>query len=59
MQNERVATAIISIISQIESARENQEDIDSIYSNLCNAITDEMKAHIPTYDASKKTNKLV
>ena len=57
MQNERVATAIISIISQIESARENQEDIDSIYSNLCNAITDEMKAHIPTYNASKKTNK--
>lgn len=39
MENERVATAIISIISQIENARETKDDIDSIYSNLCDIIT--------------------
>lgn len=57
MENERAAVAITAIITQIESARETQNDIDAINKNLCDVILNEMVQSIPTYNSTKRTNR--
>lgn len=49
--------AIANLISRIEQSRETQNDIDSIYDQLCTVILDEMNSKIPCFDSSKKTRK--
>lgn len=48
--------AIINCISRIETCRETQCDMDTIYGNLCEAIKDEMNRNLPKYE-SRGTNK--
>ena len=57
MGSELSKLALLNIISRIEVARETQGEIDSIYDNLCQAITDERFLTIPKIDSTKKTNK--
>ena len=49
--------ALQAIISKIETARETQSEIDTIYASLCDAIITEMDNCIPRCDTSKKTRK--
>ena len=50
-------TALQTLIFRIETTRENQTNMDNIYSDLCNVIIDEMNAKIPVFDTSRKTSK--
>ncbi|CAC5360994.1 unnamed protein product [Mytilus coruscus] len=56
MSSELRRLAIVNIIDQIERIRETQENIDMIYSDLCNVIVAEMDEKIPKAisSASKK-----
>ncbi|CAC5408597.1 unnamed protein product [Mytilus coruscus] len=49
--------AIHTLISRIETARETQDNIDVIYTELCDTIINEMDKNIPCYDSSSKTRK--
>ena len=56
MSSEISRISLINIITQIESTRETQEDIDSIYTDLLASITYEMSDKLPKY-RSKPTAK--
>ena len=55
MDSELSRLAILDIIQKIESARETQTNIDSIYEELCSVILNEMNDKIPKYDTSRST----
>ena len=56
MSSEISRIALINIITRIESTRETQEDIDSIYTDFLTSITNEMSDKLPKY-RSKSTAK--
>lgn len=57
MDSELSRLAILSVIQKIESSRETQSNIDSIYEELCNTIWTEMNDKIPKYDTSRSTRR--
>lgn len=59
MCSDTIKEVLCEIIRQIELCREKQSEIDTIYDQLCNVITTDMKEVIPFYDASKNTRKRV
>ncbi|XP_060597076.1 uncharacterized protein LOC132750994 isoform X1 [Ruditapes philippinarum] len=57
MDRDIAKRALLEIIESIESSRESQEEIDSLYNKLCETITNEMNHSIPRYNASRRTSK--
>ena len=57
MDSDLSRLAILDIIQKIESARETQTNIDSIYEELCSTILNEMNDKIPKYDTSRSTHR--
>ena len=57
MSRVTAARAFHELISAIELSLETQNDIDNLYSNLTDAILNEMENSVPKYSTSKKTNK--
>ena len=49
--------AIANLITIIETTRENQTSVDSIYCDLCSIITTEMRAKLPVIGSTKNTQK--
>ena len=57
MDSDLARSAIIDIISQIERCRDCQEDIDSIYTNLCKSIVSEMNRKLPKHEVNSGSAK--
>ncbi|XP_053391424.1 uncharacterized protein LOC128554201, partial [Mercenaria mercenaria] len=57
MNRDIARLAILEVIGRIESARDTQFEIDSIYCKLCDTILNEMNHSIPRYNASNRTKK--
>ncbi|XP_060600600.1 uncharacterized protein LOC132754030 [Ruditapes philippinarum] len=57
MDRDIAKRALLEIIESIESSRESQEEIDSLYNKLCETITNEINHSIPRYNASRRTSK--
>ena len=51
------ARALQEVISSIELCRETQSAIDSIYSNFCETLLNEMDSTVPKYSSSRGTSK--
>ena len=48
--NDICKLALQSVINRMEQTRETQENIDDIYTELCDVIMDEMNRKIPVFD---------
>ena len=57
LSSDLLKLALQTIILKIESARETQTEIDTIYNDLCNVITTEMDKCIPRFETGKKTKR--
>ena len=57
MSSELVKRAISEVIRTIEFCRENQDEIDNIYSEFCDIISKEMENKLQCNGGSKKTRK--
>ena len=54
--NSLVGRALQELIDLIESSRETQIEIDTLYTSLCDIIIREMDSSVPKYGATKATN---
>ena len=57
MSSDLVKRAISEVIRTIEFCRENQDEIDNIYSEFCDIISKEMENKLQCNGGSKKTRK--
>ena len=57
MSSETAKLAISNLISRIQSARETQTEMDSVYENLCSIIKTELHNTVPLLGATRLTNK--
>ena len=57
MSSDLSRLALQTMISRIDSARETQGEVDSVYENLCKVITTEKENSIPIFDTSKGSRK--
>ena len=57
MTSELSKQALLNVINKVECLRENQDNIDAIYSELCDTVIKEMNDCIPYSDCSKKLRK--
>ena len=58
MSSDLVKRAISEVIRTIEFCRENQDEIDNIYSEVCDIISKEMENKLQSIGGSKKTRIL-
>lgn len=53
MNSDMASREIVILLSQINNAKETQTDIDFIYQNLCDVVTEEVAHSIPTFIGKK------
>lgn len=57
MNSDLVKRSICNLIRSMELCRDQQNEIDSIYSELCDIIFKEMERKVQSKDGSGKTRK--